>query len=93
VLNSETLYRLLVARQGTTFIGMTTLHVTANPQEIKLHWLAVVPSHQNQGLGRSLVVSAAREAICGRFEEMVLKTEIYRASAIALYRQLGFIER
>jgi GNAT superfamily N-acetyltransferase len=56
----------------------------------KLHWLAVDPAHQRQGLARFLVSSILRFFFSQGFVQVELSTEDFRKEAIQLYSTFGF---
>ena len=57
----------------------------------QLHWLAVPPPYQRQGIGRCLALLVlARHKEQGR-DKVFLRTEAFRHGAIRLYRSLGFV--
>lgn len=56
----------------------------------RVHWVAMLPAYQGQGLGRPLM-----SAVCRRLRELghgraFLRTAATRIPAIRLYRQFGF---
>jgi len=57
----------------------------------RVHWLAVMPDYQGQGLGRALL-----SLVCRRLQELghtraFLRTTATRLRAIKLYRAFGFV--
>jgi GNAT superfamily N-acetyltransferase len=56
----------------------------------RVHWVAILPEHQGQGLGSPLMT-----AICHRLRDLghtraFLRTAANRAAAIKLYLRFGF---
>lgn len=59
--------------------------------EGRLHWLAVMPEYQRQGLGRALALCVLRYHKEHGKTSVFLKTEPYREAAIKLYKDIGFV--
>jgi GNAT superfamily N-acetyltransferase len=55
-----------------------------------VHMVGVDPSWRRQGVGRALVLQVLRRLRDKGFHEVLLRTEDFRAPALALYRSLGF---
>ena len=58
-----------------------------------LQRLAVHPTHQGSGLGRSLVADALRWLQNRRVHEVLVNTQIENFTALELYESTGFIQR
>lgn len=73
-------------------VGTTTAWtVTHEGREVGLiHWVAVLPSHRQKGLGRALTVQALHKLSALGYREAVLNTNERLASAVRLYNRLGF---
>jgi ribosomal protein S18 acetylase RimI-like enzyme len=56
-----------------------------------LMYVAVLPAHRGQGLGRSLVWETLRVAQREKYPGMLLHTDPHRAAAIRTYFRLGFL--
>ncbi|PFX33907.1 Mycothiol acetyltransferase [Stylophora pistillata] len=62
-----------------------------NSSEGRLHWLAVLPEYHRRGLGRTLALHVLYYHKDHGKQSVCLKTEIYRHSAIKLYKDIGFV--
>lgn len=78
----------LGAFDGDRVVGATGLAPDDEPGQIGIALLCVTPTHQRQGIGRSLVAEALR-----RSGSMVLcvSAAADNAAALSLYRGLGFV--
>lgn len=56
----------------------------------RLHWLAVVPKYQRQGVGDYLVGKTLEQFYGCGYKEVYLTTSKQRPGAIALYEKWGF---
>jgi mycothiol synthase len=85
---------LAAAGEGIAGFCWTKLHPPAPPHEPEMlgeiYVIGVDPSHQGKGLGRALVVDGLR-ALHGRGAPIgMLFVDAANASAVGLYRDLGF---
>ena len=55
-----------------------------------IHWMAVVPELQHQGLGKVLMELICRRLISLGYNRACLRTSTLRPDAIALYKRFGF---
>ena len=55
-----------------------------------LHWLAVLPAHQNNGIGRALVIAVMNYYKENNLLPVYLHTQPWSYKAIKLYYSLGF---
>ena len=78
----------LGAFDGDDFVGATSLAPDDEPGQIGIALLCVAPTHQRQGIGRSLVVEALRR---GGTMAFAVAAAADNAAALALYRGLGFV--
>jgi GNAT superfamily N-acetyltransferase len=82
---------LLIARDGSEAAGCVALRrLDADTGEMKRMY--VRERHRGSGLGRRLALAIIEEAKQRKFKRMVLDTLPKLATAIALYRDLGFRE-
>src|SRR6267142_1723623 len=82
---------LLIARDGAAAAGCVALRrVDAGTGEMKRMY--VRERYRGSGLGRRLALAVIEEAKQRRYARMVLDTLPKLATAIALYRDLGFRE-
>ena len=56
----------------------------------RVHWVAVVPEHRGNGLGRAVVLAVMHYLAQRGFPKVFLDTQGYRQPAIRLYLSLGF---
>ena len=93
---SEHKRRVLFAQApNRELIGTSTAWWGSSPQDEwgRVHWVAVLPTWQRQGIGRALLV-----ATCHRLRDLghmkaFLTTSAVRVEALSLYRSLGFVPR
>ena len=64
----------------------------AAPDHLLLDNVAVDPSRQGQGLGRTMIAHAEALAVARGYRELRLFTNVLMESNIDLYRRLGFAE-
>ena len=62
------------------------------PDHLLLDNVAVDPSRQGQGLGRTMIAHAEAVAVARGYRELRLFTIVLMESNIDLYRRLGFAE-
>jgi GNAT superfamily N-acetyltransferase len=57
----------------------------------RIHWVAVLPGHQNQGIG--LAICTKLLEICQEMghEKVIITTEGFRSKAINIYEKFGFV--
>jgi GNAT superfamily N-acetyltransferase len=58
----------------------------------RVHWLAVLPEHQGQGLGKALFCMACRRLAELGHTRAYLTTVRERSAAVSLYKACGFVE-
>ncbi|MDL2338849.1 MAG: GNAT family N-acetyltransferase, partial [Pseudomonadota bacterium] len=85
----ESAHHYIGARRGDQLLGWLSLVPDDEPLQIAVAMLVVHPDHQRQGIGRSLVLHALRQAAGEVFS---VTTAAGNVPALALYRELGFIE-
>ncbi len=56
----------------------------------QIHWMAVLPEFQNQGLGTMLMSTACQQLRLLGYKRGYLETSTLRLNAIALYTKFGF---
>jgi len=82
--------RVLVAVRGPTVVGHLQLVPTTQPGQIELKNMAVLPEHQGAGIGRELVVVAARRSAADGWSRMVVATAAADIGNLRFYQRLGF---
>lgn len=89
VLHGSPLQRFAVARGSDGgAVGIARVGVAAGWAGLGAMW--VHPGHRRQGVGRSLLHAAARQATAHGCVSMHLQVESSNASALALYESAGF---
>ena len=56
----------------------------------RVHWVAILPEHQGQGLGSPLMIAVCRRLRELGYDRAFLRTAANRIPAIRLYLRLGF---
>ncbi len=76
-------------------IGTATAWWGSSPTDRwgRVHWVAVQPAWQRQGIGRKLLVSACHRLRDLGHESVFLTTSPFRLEALGLYLSLGFLPR
>jgi GNAT superfamily N-acetyltransferase len=82
--------RVLVARRGDAILGHLQLVRGAQPGEIELKSLAVVPEERGTGLGRTLVRSAVQRTASEGWWRMVVSTGAADTGNLRFYQRVGF---
>ena len=72
--------------------AIASLALQAKPGHLVIWSVAVLPTHQHQGLGRRLLAFAEQRAHAQGFPEIRLFTNSLMTRNIALYRSLGYVE-
>lgn len=78
----------LGALRAEELLGALSVGPDDEPGQINIALLAVAPSHQRQGIARSLLVEALRR---GQGAAFCVSTIASNAPALALYREFGFL--
>jgi len=81
-------YTIWLAMIGQQIVGK--VHLYWEHEQGTLMDLAVLPSHQKQGIGRKLVIHALQETISRKKKRICLDVDAKNIAAINLYTQLGF---
>ena len=76
------------AFDGDELLGVITLE-QQSANEVVISSLTVVPSFQRRGVARALIVTAAGQTACAKIS---VSTGAKNRPALALYKQLGFVE-
>jgi ribosomal protein S18 acetylase RimI-like enzyme len=79
----------LGAFDGEALVGATSIGPDDESNQISIASLCVDPTHQRQGIGKSLVAEALRRGATMTFS---VSAAANNAAALALYRGLGFVE-
>lgn len=82
---------LLLAFDGETPVGCIGYR-TLDEGVCEMKRLYVVPSARGRGIGSALVLQLVASATEAGFQRMLLDTIPKLATALALYRRLGFVE-
>lgn len=81
---------VLVARRDGAMVGHLQLVPTAQPGEIELKNMAVVPEQQGAGVGHALVDAALARAADGGCTRMLVATAAADVGNLRFYQRLGF---
>jgi ribosomal protein S18 acetylase RimI-like enzyme len=79
----------LGAIEGSLLVGATSVGPDEEPEQLSIATLIVHPGYQRRGIGRSLVAEALHR---GRGMAFSVSVAAKNVPALALYRELGFIE-
>jgi GNAT superfamily N-acetyltransferase len=84
--------RILVARNDDDddVIGHLQLTETADPSELELKNMAVLPERQGEGVGRELVSAALELAAIEQRERMIVATATADIGNLRFYQRQGF---
>jgi GNAT superfamily N-acetyltransferase len=82
--------RVLVATRGSAIIGHLQLVPTTRAGQVELKNMAVVPEQQGSGIGRALVVAAARRCAAEGWSEMLVGTAAADIGNLRFYQRQGF---
>ena len=82
--------RVTVAESDGAIVGALVLNVT--DEGFAIDNVAVHPSHQGTGLGRSLLEYAEAEARSAGFDSIYLYTHERMAENLELYSRIGYVE-
>lgn len=55
-----------------------------------IHWMAVLPKFQNQGIGKTLMGTICLRLLSLGYKKAYLRTSTLRPNAIGLYKKFGF---
>jgi len=87
--------QIYIANENNTAIGTATAW-SSDDEDKKdygiVHWVAVDPSYQGQGLGKVLVSTVCQILLQMGYNKAMLMTDKERPVAINLYKKFGFIE-
>lgn len=81
---------VVVADSAGSIIGVLVLAKT--PDGFLLENVAVLPSHQAQGVGKALLKHAEQVALEMGYASLYLYTNERMAENVALYRRVGYVE-
>ena len=81
---------VVVAERGGEVIGLMLLYESEDGFAVDN--LAVDPSHQDAGVGRTLLAHAEDAARAAGHDSICLFTHVAMASNLALYEQIGYVE-
>jgi ribosomal protein S18 acetylase RimI-like enzyme len=82
--------RVLVARERDRIIGHVQLIGRDGPSELEIKTVAVEPSHQGRGVGRTLIGAAVALARAERRSTVVVATAAADTRNLRFYQRLGF---
>lgn len=88
--------RQLYIRAGNEIVGTCTAWNDLNGKYKdygKIHWLAVIPDFQGQGLGKVLLSQTIRILKTLGYNKAYLETDSRRKNALFLYEKMGFIKQ
>ena len=82
--------RVLVAVDGDRIVGHLQLTETDRPSALEIKNMAVAPSHQGRGIGRSLVGAALALAHREGRSALIVATAAADTGNLRFYQRLGF---
>jgi ribosomal protein S18 acetylase RimI-like enzyme len=82
--------RVLVARERDRIVGHVQLTEHDGPSELEIKSVAVEPSHQGRGVGRTLIGAAVALARAERRSAVLVATAAADTGNLRFYQRLGF---
>ena len=81
-------YRYYIARLGAAAVG--TLNIQILNGDAYVYGFVVRPEYRGRGYGRRMLAQIAAETMAERVQPLFLEVETENATALGLYRSLGF---